>query len=808
MKRFLPSAARADGAVVVPPYHTPGTDGSPSPFRFAGVVEAVRRQWITILLVAVAVLSPGVYWIRREVPIFKAEATIRLRDVQGELTGGLAGGSFGDLTRSVDPVKSQMEVLTSRAVATQVVDSSPELRVVAIGFPASGLDSLRLKPDVTVDSINLDFLPGAVVASSLHGSTSAIYGTPLQLGGVRFIAPRRLGSHGAFLIRPAEPVVGTLMRNLQVQHRDQTDVIDVTYLDPDRIRAQRVVNRVVQVFQSFNASAAQRQSTLRREFLEGQLRYHDSLLNAARVELSVFRGRQRAYSTKLRLSTEQAGLMQLQVEREGLAADRQVYQNLLTDLQAAEHGPSDTQVGAIMSAPGIATNPVVAQMYGQLTRYQGIRDSLTTGRFGRPTTNPEVQQVDSLIASVKAKLVGAVGGYLRSLDSRIASLDQLRAQGSSTFPELSATEEEEAGLEEQVEAARVTVGQLRAEYEKARLAEAVEVGQVEIVSLAMLPGQPIGVGAVRRMVFLALVGLGLGLVVAILRERLNTSVRRRGQVEQMLNVTELAVIPPVVIRRRHVGARTAGRSLPGRSTSRNGTNGHAPKVTRLGDGLVVASDVHSIAAEAYRLLRTNLLFSLPDGPLHTVLVTSPAPGDGKTTVAANLAIAFAQQGMRVLLVDGDLRRGRVHDLFHMSREPGLSEVLLGEAHLDAAARPTPVNGLYALSTGSLPDAPNELVGSEVMRTFLRESTREYAMVVIDSPPVLAASDAAVMSTLSDATVVVVRAGRTHEDEAQATLSQLEAVGAKVVGAVLNDPDAAVGAGAGYYYYKEYYGKPT
>src|SRR6185437_15515818 len=153
VKRFLPSAARADGAVgetmVVPPYQTPGTDGSPSPFRFAEIVEAVRRQWITILLVAVAVLSPGVYWIRREVPIFKAEATIRLRDVQGELTGGLAGGSFGDLTRSVDPVKSQMEVLTSRAVATQVVDSAPELRVVAIGFPASGLDSLRLKPEVT-----------------------------------------------------------------------------------------------------------------------------------------------------------------------------------------------------------------------------------------------------------------------------------------------------------------------------------------------------------------------------------------------------------------------------------------------------------------------------------------------------------------------------------------------------------------------------------------------------------------------------------------------------------------------------------
>jgi len=215
--------------------------------------------------------------------------------------------------------------------------------------------------------------------------------------------------------------------------------------------------------------------------------------------------------------------------------------------------------------------------------------------------------------------------------------------------------------------------------------------------------------------------------------------------------------------------------------------------------------MHSIAAEAYRLLRTNLLFSLTEKSLRTVLVTSPAPGDGKTTVAANLAIAFAHQGMRVLLVDADLRRGRVHDLFHCPREPGLSQLLQNEITLEAAVRPTPVTGLYAMATGRLPDAPNELVGGENMRAFLTKATTEYALVVIDSPPVLAASDAAVMSTYSDATVVVIRAGRTHEEEIQRTLDQLNAVGGNVVGAVLNDPDSAIAPG-GAYYYSEYYGK--
>src|SRR5262249_7368371 len=161
--------------------------------------------------------------------------------------------------------------------------------------------------------------------------------------------------------------------------------------------------------------------------------------------------------------------------------------------------------------------------------------------------------------------------------------------------------------------------------EKARLAEAVEVGQVEIVSLATLPGGPIGVGALRKTIFLVLVGLTFGLGVAVVRERLNTSVRKSGQVEQLLNVSELAVIPSAATRRYRIGTTRSKIPLPVvKIGNGRGVNGSA-----LGDGLIQASDIHSSAAEAYRLLRTNLLFSLPNGPLRTVLVTSPAPGDGK-----------------------------------------------------------------------------------------------------------------------------------------------------------------------------------
>jgi succinoglycan biosynthesis transport protein ExoP len=768
-------------------------------------VETVRRRWVAVLMLMACVVIPGVYRIGHQVPVYRATAIIRLRDVQGELTGGLAGGPISELTRSIDPVRSQIEVLTSRDVASQVVDSTPELRLDASGFSSGLLDSLRIDSLVQSDSVMLEFLPSRVVVRSEHGQASGPYGVPLDAGVIRFSLRRHSAGRGVLQIRSRESAVDHVMGSIEVKQRDGTDVIDVTYFDTDPARGQRVVNRVVRVYQLSSAAAAQQRSIRRRAFLEGQLRYHDSILSAARVELSQFRGRQRAYSTKLRISSEQASLTELQVQRESMSADRRMYQDLLEQLQSNSNAPDDSQIGAIMSSPGMAANPVIGELFAQLTRYQSARDSLTTGRFGRPSNNPEVQQIDAMIASTKQKLAGGVRSYITALDAKIGSLDQLQAQSASSFPELSATEGREGVLEEQVEAARTTVGQLRSEYEKARLAEAVEVGQVEIVSLAALPRSPIGIGPLRKTVFLVLLGLGFGIGLVYLLERLNTSVRRRGQVRELLNVAELAVIPQIPLRKQLRRQRNG-------STARGGSavTGHRRPLgdVRLVEGrLVAASDVHSIAAEAYRLLRTNLLFSLPEGPLRTVLVTSPAPGDGKTTVAANLAIAFAQQGMRVLLIDGDLRRGRLHALFHRPREPGLTQVLAGRLTLDAAVHATPVNGLFVLATGGLPEGPNELLGADPIQTLLRQAAAEFAMIVIDSPPVLAAPDAAVLSTFSDATILVIRAGRTQEQEAQICVDQLAAVGANVVGAVLNDPDSAIRANMGEYaYYDKYYGR--
>ncbi|HEY9450002.1 MAG TPA: CpsD/CapB family tyrosine-protein kinase, partial [Gemmatimonadaceae bacterium] len=207
--------------------------------------------------------------------------------------------------------------------------------------------------------------------------------------------------------------------------------------------------------------------------------------------------------------------------------------------------------------------------------------------------------------------------------------------------------------------------------------------------------------------------------------------------------------------------------------------------------LVTVNDVHSAGAEAYRTLRTKLLFSRAAGTLKTIVVTSPFTQDGKSTTAANLATAFAQHGMRTLLVDCDLRRPTQHEIFRVPREPGLTELLASDGIVAGTGRRTNIEGLSLITAGALPPDPSELVGSARMRTILARFAESFDVIVIDSPPVLPVADAAILATLADGALLVVRAGSTNRKAAQLAVQQLEDVDARVLGVVLNDPKAQV-----------------
>jgi non-specific protein-tyrosine kinase len=212
--------------------------------------------------------------------------------------------------------------------------------------------------------------------------------------------------------------------------------------------------------------------------------------------------------------------------------------------------------------------------------------------------------------------------------------------------------------------------------------------------------------------------------------------------------------------------------------------------------LIALRDPRSAAAEAYRTLRTNIRFSSLDRPLHTLLVTSTAPDEGKSTTLANLAVTMAQAEQRVIVVDCDLRRPTLHQLFNLPNDVGLTTLILEQGDEPLALQATGVPGLSLLASGPLPPRPADILGSRRMESVIERLRNEADIILFDTPPVTAVTDAAVLATRVDGVLLVFQAGKTRRDRARQARLILEKVKANIIGVVLND--AQLEAGYGYY----------
>jgi capsular exopolysaccharide synthesis family protein len=358
--------------------------------------------------------------------------------------------------------------------------------------------------------------------------------------------------------------------------------------------------------------------------------------------------------------------------------------------------------------------------------------------------------------------------------------------------------EEEMRLSRRVDALASMGDELRKDFQKARMSEEVEAGDVDVVDLADVPYAPLLSASALKLALGLALGLILGLVFAYVLEALNTSIRRPEDLEAVLHVPGLAVIP-----------RITGGASNGRSRLRALLG--SPKPARADAGaLMSGGQTFSIGIEAFRNLRTSLIWSDGGEALKTLVVTSAAPGEGKTLTAANLAVTLAYDGLRVLLVDCDIRRPRVHGLFRMPRSPGLMELLTASRHPTGdpvsapdAIRETSIAGLSVLTCGALPSNAANLLSSTRMRVLLGELREQFDIIVLDTPPVLATADAGIVASLTDGVLLVVRAGTTDRNAAQRAYQQLANVGARVVGTVLNDPGGQVAKEGDYYYPYDY-----
>ena len=367
---------------------------------------------------------------------------------------------------------------------------------------------------------------------------------------------------------------------------------------------------------------------------------------------------------------------------------------------------------------------------------------------------------------------------LSELETQIKTLETSIAETQAEIAALGAPESapsefaqlERTRLESQMTRDQTRLVVLLSSAEEFRLAMARYTDTITIYAPAELPSAPVNSRTLQNTLLGAVTGLMIGVGVAFLLEYLDDTIKSPQDVKQTLPVGVLGALP----RLKEMDGQIA---------------------------LVVAEYPLQPIAEAFRSLRTSIQFSSVDHPAKTLLVTSPLPTEGKTFTSANLAAVMAQGGQSVILVDADLRHPRVHRAFDVSREPGLTAALLSPDGWEQALRPTEIAGLQIVTSGSSPPNPAELLASERMREFVSWLAEQADVVILDSPPVLAVTDAAVLSTLADGTMLVFDCGETRKPAAVQAFERLVSVGGQVLGVVLN---RLAPSGDGYYYYYSYY----
>jgi polysaccharide biosynthesis transport protein len=402
---------------------------------------------------------------------------------------------------------------------------------------------------------------------------------------------------------------------------------------------------------------------------------------------------------------------------------------------------------------------------------------------------PRVEQVSTQLNQVEGSITTQVteirdkfqNEYRAALETELGLNTELEKQKQQAY-KMNDAGIEFAILKRDFESSRDLYEDLMKKLKESGIVAGLHSTNVDVIDPAEVPTKP----AEPRVMLNIAVGLMLGMFggigLAFLLENLDTTIRAPEYGEILVNLPVLGVVPHLNL---------------------NGTKGHKPLSKAEQELPFLMSRPNSQFAEAFRALRTTLLLSSPGSPPKVIIVSSAAPGEGKTTVSVNCALAFAQKGAKVLLVDADLRRSGAQGRLRMQGELGLSSCLSGGRESAEFIKDLPGGmGLAVLPAGQKPPNPVELLDSDRMRTLLEQWREEYEHIIIDTPPLVGLSDALALSPFADAVLLVARSGRTSQQSLRRARDILNRVHARTVGVLINDLDIDSGD---YYNYYGYYG---
>ena len=733
-------------------------------------------------------------------PVYQAYTSLEIQDqAQMPLFDQLQGisGEGGNT------VATHMQVLGSRTLAEQVVDTLA-LQVVVTEPERVPRAQLFSRVDYR-EPVGPERLRTRLFELSREGDGFVLRDEELgrELGTVRPGQPFAAGDASLVLdaaaleqdeirfeVQPTPVAVAALRRTVDIGRPDrEADIVSASYESTDRELVHRVPNALADAFIARRQRLQRVEASNTVEFLQGQIALLAGQLRSAEDDLRDFRRGANLVNPEAESRAQVEQLAALQAQRNMLNVEREAMTSLLREVEAApaaEPGEA-SPYRRLIAFPSLLRNPAASELLSALSPLENQRAEL----LGRRThDDPDVQVLSRRIREIEGQLRSIAVTYLQGLTDQVTSIDATLGRFTDRLSEVPSREIELARLVRQTELLGEMYVLLQTRLKEAEIARAGVDQSVQVVDPAAPPRKPVRPRPLLNGIAGLMVGLLLGALGAFGWQYLDTKVHTREELAELTGLPVLGVIPPIV-------QKTNGRRVPAHA---NGADGFAGR-------LVTNRDPRNPVSEAYRSLRTNITFSRIDQETRSIVFTSPLPGDGKTTSCANLAITLAQMGHRTLLIDADLRRGLVNELFDLPRSPGLSDVILGQVSVDDALHQVQLGGghtLDFLSTGTLPPNPSELLGSRQSRELMTTLRGRYDAVLSDAPPLNLVTDAAILGTEADGVLLVARAGRTERDAIAYAMDQLRRIRAPVLGTVLNDVDVRQARfyGSSYGYYGE------
>lgn len=714
-------------------------------------INIVRTNILSIVLIFLSSVLVTVLYVINSVDIYKTTTSLKIVRPQGSILSAQLIPEFQDF-QTDRYISNEIEVMKSFTIREKVA--------------ASLLDSFKVRED-----------------------KSSFY----------YLRNRNPESNaGGVSIQTITKDLGIIV---SINQKRGLDIAEIEVLSPSSIETQLIANVYAETYLKYSVEYARRELTTMKNFLEEEKGKKIGDLNNSEVALQDYqqKGGVIYLDDKAKLLVEQISSFEAQKNSSevDIKTKEKAYSEIKQELEKIDKSLPNYIEGQI-------NQPYVTELEKKIAELE-IQKSIeitipsdtkliekVKAEYDKKI-NPLKNEYDERIKSIKSGLVAntpleksnlyqkfiETGIELQSTKARTNSLTNLLSKYEKDFSKIPSQSIELARLERSRKSNEKLFLALEEKYQEAMVNERAQLGNVNIIDKAILPVKPSKPNRPLIVSIGSVLGLLLGIGFAFLRNYLDRTIKNPEEIEGK-GVSVLAWVPSI------------------------------EELSELGSSqleFIVANKPNATASESFKALRTRVMYSKLETQLKTILVTSSVPGEGKTTVAINLSGSFALADKKVLLLDCDLRKPRIHSVFKSERFPGLSDYLFSNVTLEDIIRPTKLQNLSYITSGTIPPNPSELLGSKQMSDFLEKLKSLYDIVILDSPPFISVTDPEILSRISDGTILIVQANKTPTDAFLQTCSRIINIDShKFLGSVLNN--FSLKNAYGYYYnYYYYYSRP-